>query len=115
MMLTVCETMAFQAMAKERLTDAERDDMIDYLAANPEAGAVMQGTAGARKVRFALGGRGKSGGARVIYYFHDGANPLFLFAVYAKARTENLTKAQRNRLRQVVEAIKAQLRKSDGE
>jgi hypothetical protein len=55
------------------------------LASDPECGGVMQGTGGVRKVRVAVGGRGKSGGARVIYYFHGSdLLPILIFAVFTK-------------------------------
>ena len=66
----------------------------------------MEGTGGVRKVRFAIGGRGKSGGARVIYYFHSDAIPAFLLTVFAKNEKENVTPAERNALVRMVEIIK---------
>lgn len=50
---------------------AQRREVIDYLAAHPKAGALLQGTGGIRKLRWGSDGRGKSGGVRVIYYFHS--------------------------------------------
>ncbi len=79
------------------------------LARNPECGEIMQGTGGVRKVRVALDGRGKSGGARVIYYFHSEHLPLFALTIFAKNEKSNLTPAQRNALAAVVKAIKQTL------
>ena len=62
-----------------------------------------------RKVRVALPGRGKSGGARVIYYFHSETLPLFALTVFAKNERANLTLAERNAMASVVRAIKQQL------
>ena len=53
----------------------------------------------------AMRGRGKWGGARVIYYFHSAAVPVFLFAVYAKAAKKDLMEAQRSELRNIVASI----------
>ena len=61
-----------------------------------------------RKVRVALAGRGKSGGARVIYYFHSERLPLFALTVFAKNERANLTLAERNAMASVVRAIKQQ-------
>ena len=83
--------------------------MVELLARDPECGDVMQGTGGVRKVRVALAGRGKSGGARVIYYFHSDRLPVFALTVFAKNESANLTQAQRNAMAAVVKAIKQQL------
>jgi hypothetical protein len=67
----------------------------------------MQGTGGVRKLQWALGGRGKSGGARVIYDFHSEAMPLYLLAAYGKNERANLSKAERNDLAGLVRILKA--------
>ena len=105
-MQTVVETSYYIRRAAKLMTEDQRAEVVTFLAANPEAGDIMEGTGGVRKVRIALEGRGKSGGARVIYYFHSDAIPLFLFDVFAKNEKANLTKAERNALKQVVETIK---------
>jgi hypothetical protein len=78
------------------------------LARDPECGELMRGTGGVRKVRVALAGRGKSGGARVIYYFYSGKLPLFALTVFAKNERANLTLAERNAMALVVRTIKPQ-------
>jgi hypothetical protein len=78
------------------------------LMANPDTGALIPGGRGLRKVRIALPGRGKSGGARVIYFFHTPAGTCFLLALYAKTEAGNLTKAEVNQLARLIEAIKNQ-------
>ena len=89
-MYTVIERPIFQRQAASIWTDDEREAFIDWIAANPFAGDVIPGANGARKVRWAVQGRGKSGGARVIYFnwLDDGA--IELFAVYAKNDRENM-------------------------
>ncbi len=82
-------------MAAAAMTDEERLEVIDFLAANPDAGDIMPETGGARKLRWRARGRGKSGGVRVIYYFHSGLLPLFLLNIFAKNEKVNLTKAER--------------------
>ena len=66
--MTVLETPGFLRDAGARLTELEREDLVGYLAANPEAGELMPETGGARKLRWRAAGRGKRGGVRVIYY-----------------------------------------------
>jgi hypothetical protein len=63
------------------------------MAANPDAGDVMPGTGGARKVRFAGRGKGKSGGYRVITFYGADDIPVFLLDVYSKDAQANLSKA----------------------
>jgi len=108
--ITVVETDEFLAFARKLLDDAERTELVDYLAFHPTAGAVIPGTGGVRKLRWALEGRGKRGGARVIYFFHDMDMPLLLLEIYAKNEREDLTQDRINRLRlltrQVVETHK---------
>jgi hypothetical protein len=58
----------------------------------------MQGTGGIRKLRWPARGKGKSGGVRVIYYYHDGFMPLFLLTIFGKGEKANLSKAERNEL-----------------
>ncbi|WP_234897140.1 addiction module toxin RelE [Sinorhizobium medicae] len=68
-MQTVAETPLFIKQAAELFTEEERRELIDFLAANPQAGDEIPGAGGVRKLRFAAKGKGKRGGARVIYYW----------------------------------------------
>ena len=97
------ETPGFVRDAKAAgMTDEERQRAVDTLAADPLAGAEMEGTGGARKVRIAKEGRGKSGGYRVITYFGGWDVPVFLLNVFAKGERTNLSKGERNELRKVL-------------
>jgi hypothetical protein len=97
---TVIELPGFIADARAAgIGDEERARIIDRLAWNPLAGDLIPGTGGARKVRFAGRGRGKSGGYRVITYYGGDDVPLFLLTVYAKGERADLTPAERNALR----------------
>lgn len=97
-MYTVAETPEYLRRADKLLTDGERRDVVDYLAAHPKAGNLMQGTGGVRKLRWARAGRGKSGGVRVIYYVHGESMPLYPLTVFAKSERANPSKAERNDL-----------------
>ena len=105
-MQTIAETPMFMKQADKLLAPAEREALIDFLAANPEAGDVIEGTGGIRKVRFALPGRGKSGGARVIYYYHSAAIPLYALLIYAKNAKTDLTPGDKKALRALVAELK---------
>ena len=97
-LITVVETASFVTDAKACMSDEERTSAIYMIAANPECGDIVPGGGGIRKVRFAIGGRGKSGGVRIIYYFHNEQVPVFLLAVFAKNEQANLTRAETNML-----------------
>jgi len=93
----------FEDRAHKLLGKAGFDGMLEFLAKRPKAGRIIEGTSGLRKVRIARPGKGKSGGTRVIYYYHNADKPILLLLIYAKADQENLTEAQK--------AQKAQLKK----
>jgi hypothetical protein len=65
----------------------------------------MEGTGGVRKLRWGRGGQGKSGGVRIIYYFHDELMPLYLPTLFAKSDQANLAKAERNDLASLVQLL----------
>ncbi|SEP49579.1 hypothetical protein SAMN04487843_13137 [Methylobacterium sp. ap11] len=98
-MHAVLTTPTFEADAADAgLSDDEVQAMSAWLSENPQAGDVMSGTGGARKVRFAGKGKGKSGGYRTIHYYGGNEVPLFLLALIDKGDRANLTKAERNAL-----------------
>lgn len=106
-LITIAETPEFARCAQKLLAAAERMELVEYLAAHPKAGDLMQGTGGVRKLRWGRGGRGKSGGVRVIYYFHSDLMPLYLLTVFGKNERANLSKAERNELAGLVRMLKA--------
>jgi hypothetical protein len=88
-MRTVVETPVFVRYAAEVWSDAERQEFISFIAASPEAGVIIRGSGGCRKVRWSRSGTGRSGGARVIYFLApDGT--VWLLIVYAKAKFDSL-------------------------
>lgn len=76
------------------------------VARDPLCGDLIEGTGGIRKVRFATGARGKSGGVRIIYYFHSDRMPVYFLAIFAKNEKANLSHAERNALRGLVRILK---------
>lgn len=100
--MTVVETPFFLRKAAGLLADEERLLLIAFVGANPEAGDVIPESGGVRKVRWAPRERGKRGGFRVVYYFHNETFPVFLLTVYSKSQKANLTKAERNELKALV-------------
>ena len=87
---TVIETPTFQKQADAIWTTLEREAFIDFIAENPEAGDVIPGADGARKVRWHRRRTGRRGGARVIYFHLVGDELVLLVMVYAKAERTNV-------------------------
>jgi hypothetical protein len=87
------------------MPDEERMLLIDYLAHNPTAGDLVQGTGGVRKLRWGLEGRGKRGGARVVYFYHSVDIPLFALSAYAKNERADLSQKDRNDFRQLTKLL----------
>jgi hypothetical protein len=108
--ITVVETDEFLAATKKLMDDAERAELVAHLAWNPMAGDVIPGSGGVRKIRWGLEGRGKRGGARVIFFFHDMEMPLLLLKAYAKNDQEDLSSDELKILKrittQMVEEVK---------
>jgi hypothetical protein len=95
---TVVETPTYLRAAKAVFSETEREEIVLTIAADPEAGDLMPGTGGYRKLRIARPGMGKRGGARVVYLYGGDDFPVFLITVYAKSEKGNLSKAEQNAL-----------------
>lgn len=103
--ITVVETPEFLSATRKLMDDGERSLLVAYLAHHPTAGDLVPGTGGVRKLRWALEGRGKSGGARVIYFFHGARLPLFALTAYAKNQRANLSQSDRNDFRRLTKLL----------
>jgi hypothetical protein len=104
--ITVAETPLFIRQAQDVWDDAEREGFIEFIARNPEEGDLIPETGGVRKIRWTRPGGGKRGGARVIYFYHNGDRPLYLLMIYVKARQENLTTAEKKIVRKLAAILK---------
>lgn len=103
--ITVVETPEFLLVMRKLMTEEQRTVLVDYLAYNPAAGDLIQGTGGVRKLRWGLEERGKRGGARVIYFFHSANTPLFVLTAYAKNEKADLSQKDRNDFRQLTRLL----------
>lgn len=97
-MQTIVELPEFQKRASKLLKEKEKISITNYLAFHPQSGDLIQGTGGIRKLRWSAQGKGKSGGVRVIYYYHNDTIPLFLLTVFGKGEKANLNRVERNEL-----------------
>lgn len=105
--MAVVETERFLKDVGRMMSESERAELVAYMGANPEAGEIMPGTGGVGKIRWALPGKGKRGGARVIYYYHSESLPVFLLAAYAKNEKADVSSAERNAMKQLVPILVA--------
>lgn len=102
----VVEMPEFIRKAGGCMDEKSRNGFINYIAENPEAGEIMVGTGGARKIRWTGNSHaGKRGGVRVVYYHHDLSIPIFLFTVYPKNEKDNLSQADRNTLKLIIKKL----------
>jgi hypothetical protein len=104
-MLTIAELPEYIRRAEKLMSTSECSEIINYLAAHPKAGDLMEGTGGIRKLRWGRGAQGKSGGVRVIYYVHNEKMPLYLLTLFAKNERANISKTQRNELSEMVDLL----------
>jgi hypothetical protein len=104
-MNSIAELPSYVRLADKLLSTEERQNLIDYLASHPTAGVIMEGTGGVRKLRWRRNGHGKSGGLRVVYYYHSDIMPLYLLTLFTKGEKANLTRAECNALAGLVNVL----------
>lgn len=109
--IVVSESPDFTRWADRIWSKDQKDAFIGFIARNPLIGDVIAGTGGFRKTRWAAGGKGKSGGVRVIYFYFDQDNPVYLLLGYAKSRKDDLTETEKDTLRRIAEATKSTFRR----
>jgi len=104
MKATFVELPPFQRHRQDYLSDESFRDLQQMLMENPEAGDVIEGTGGLRKIRFAdeKRGKGKRGGLRVIYYWWLSGKQFWLLTIYNKDEMVDLTTAQRKTLKDLL-------------
>lgn len=94
-----------RALRKLGAMAAEIDALEQAIAARPEAGDVIPGLPGVRKIRFAMAGRGKRGGGRAIYYVVWNDEAVFMLTAYARTAKNDLTEGDKAAIRALVEAL----------
>jgi hypothetical protein len=101
-MISFVETRLFTRLVQEYLSDDEYSALQQALLQDPEAGAVVPGSGGVRKLRWGVAGRGKRGGLRVIYFLRTRQGQIWMLTIYPKNVAENIPA---NVLRQIKEEI----------
>lgn len=89
-MFTFIESAVFERVLALYLDDDEYAELQQFMMERPEAGMVVPGSGGVRKLRWKRKGMGKRGGLRVIYYVHYQPNEFWMLTLYAKAKQENV-------------------------
>ena len=90
-MFSFAETKLFTRLVQEYLSDDEYAQLQQALIANPEAGSIIPGSGGVRKMRWGVAGRGKRGGLRVIYFLRTRHGQIWMLTLYAKNVADNIS------------------------
>ena len=89
-MLTIVESPIFQKLWPRYWDEDERGEFAAFIAENPDAGVVIRGSGGVRKIRWSREGTGKSGGVRIVYLTRNERDELYLITLFAKSKMENI-------------------------
>lgn len=101
--MKIIETSIFTKYIKDLFSDEEYRLLQNALINNPEIGKVIKGTGGLRKVRWAIKGKGKSGGTRTIYYWSKTDNIILMLLIYQKNEQDSLTDSQTKILKKIID------------
>jgi hypothetical protein len=102
-MFIFIETKLFTRLADERLSDDDLSRLQGYLNENAEAGDIVRGSGGVRKLRWAAAGRGKRGGLRIIYYLRSKQGEIWLLTLYAKNEAESISGAVLKKIKEEID------------
>ncbi len=102
-MLTFVETKLFTKRLREYLADDEYRALQEALIANPQAGDIIRGSGGVRKLRWNVAGRGKRGGIRVIYYLRSKYGEIWMLTVYAKNVVDSIPPSLLRKIREEID------------
>ncbi len=105
MRMVFIETPTFTRMVTSLLDDNEYRQLQNVLLADPACGDLIKGGGGIRKMRFAIQGRGKSGGVRTIYFWAKGKDHIYMLVIYPKSRKDTLTAKETEILREYVKEL----------
>lgn len=101
--MVIIETTVFTKTIKKLMSDDDYRSLQEALVIKPDRGALIKNSSGLRKLRWSLEGRGKSGGARIIYYWAIPLEQVYMLLAYPKNEQDNLTDKQLHILKAIVE------------
>ncbi len=104
-MIKVIELSVFRKKVEKILTKDGCSELKFFLQTYPEKGVVISGTGGVRKLRWKAGGKGKIGGARVIYYYHISDSEIILITIYTKNVKEDITSTEKKEMQKLVKLL----------
>jgi hypothetical protein len=113
-LLTFVETTAFTRLVHEVVSDDDYAEFQRELARHPEQGDLLAGCGGVRKVRMAARGKGKSGGARVIYFYIRHRQRIYLLYLFTKGDADNLSDAGKKSMRELAQQIRHEVQHEEG-
>jgi mRNA-degrading endonuclease RelE of RelBE toxin-antitoxin system len=101
--MLIVETSVFTRRVLKLLTDENYRSLQQFLVADPEAGDLIRHSGGLRKIRWSVGGRGKRGGVRIIYYWAPARETILMLLIYGKNEQDDLTPGQLRILKRLIE------------
>jgi mRNA-degrading endonuclease RelE of RelBE toxin-antitoxin system len=104
--INIVETSIFIQQIQRLLNDKEYAALRKHLKENPDIAPIISGTGGARKIRWAKKGKGKSGGIRVLYLYRSRQGDIFLLLAFAKSDQDNLNNNQKKIIKTLIEQLK---------
>ena len=102
LLVVFIETSLFTKLLSDYLSDDEYGALQMHLMEHPNTGDIIRGSGGVRKIRWAIGNRGKSGGVRIIYYWKNLMNEIWMLTIYAKNEKDSIA---RHILKQIAQEI----------
>ncbi len=103
--MTIVETHSFQKESQKILGEREVDKLKNFLSLNPQSGDIIPGLRGIRKIRWQVNQKGKTGGARIIYFFYNTNLPIFLLDIYTKSEKSDLSSKEKKMLDNMVDEL----------
>ena len=104
-LITIVETHSFQKESQKILGESEIDKLKNFLSLNPQSGDIIPGLRGIRKIRWQVNQKGKSGGARIIYFFYNTNMPVFLLDIYRKSEKSDMSFKEKKMLNNMVDEL----------
>jgi hypothetical protein len=101
-MMIFIETSVFTEKHVQYLSDDEYRELQNFLIRKPDAGDLIQGTGGIRKLRWLLGNKGKRGGVRIIYYWQSSKEQIYFMTLYAKKEKVDLSTKDKKIIKQML-------------
>jgi hypothetical protein len=101
--MVIIETPIFTKRVRESISDEEYRLLQTHLVNRPDAGKIISGSGGLRKLRWSAGGHGKRGGIRIIYYWFASQDIILLMYAYPKSAQDDLTTDQLRQLKKIIE------------